>query len=133
MMVLVFSNSNVKTDYAIGDDSYDIHSLSFGNLNTNNFLNYFSDIDVIRIYPYINPIYKDSLGYVSYKMNGVDSGSDIERFKESYLSLIKKNSFLDYNYLYVNGINIGRIDVYLSDEQLDDLINDGSLIISVIK
>ena len=132
IMFLFFYSYDTKSDYVVDNDSYTLHSLVFANLSTGNFLNYFSDIDVIRIYPYINPIYKNSLGDVSYEIDGLDLETNIERFRRNYLSLIKKNSYLDYNYLYVNGININRVDAYLSDVQLSNLINS-DLIINVIK
>lgn len=115
----------------MSNDSYDLHTLSFDNLSTNNFLNYFSDINVIKLYPYVNPIYKESIGYLVYEVRG-NLCDEISNFKEQYLNLIKKNSYLDYNYLYTNGINISKMDVYLSDKDLYDIINSG-LLVHVIK
>ena len=132
IVMFLFLGYDTKSSYSVSDDSYNLHTLGIDNLSTNNFLNYFKDINVIRIYPYINPIYKDNLGDVSYRTNGVNLAYDIDNFRDEYLSLIKKNSYLDYNYLFVNGININRVDVYLSDRQLLNLINS-DLIINFIK
>ena len=115
----------------MSNDSYDLHTLSFDNLSTNNFLNYFSDINVIKLYPYVNPIYKESIGDLVYEVRG-NLSDEISNFKEQYLNIIKKNSYLDYNYLYINGINISKMDVYLSDKDLYDIINSG-LLVHVIK
>ena len=132
VMCIFFYSYDTKSQYVINDDSYDLHTLAFDNLTSNNFLNYFHDIDVIRIYPYINPIYRDNLGDISYKVSGMNLRYAVLNFRNEYLSLIKKNSYLDYNYLFVNGICIDKIDAYLNDSQLYDLFNS-DLIINVIK
>jgi len=130
LLFLVFIG--VKShSYLLSEDSYDLHTLSFDNLSTNNFLNYFSDINVIKLYPYVNPIYKESIGDLVYEVRG-NLSDEISNFKEQYLNIIKKNSYLDYNYLYINGINISKMDVYLSDKDLYDIINSG-LLVHVIK
>lgn len=131
-LFLIFGSFDTKSDYVVSDDSYNLHSLSFSNLSTNNFFNYFSNIDVVRIYPYINPIYDDMIGNIYYDFSYDDIVYNFNLFKEKYLSLIKKNSYLDYNYLFVNGFNIDRVDVYLSDKQLYDLSNS-DLIFNIIK
>lgn len=130
LLFLVFIG--VKShSYLLSEDSYDLHTLSFDNLSTNNFLNYFSDINVIKLYPYVNPIYKESIGDLVYEVRG-NLYDEISNFKEQYLNIIKKNSYLDYNYLYINGINISKMDVYVSDKDLYDIINSG-LLVHVIK
>ena len=128
-VVSVKSNNNYE--YMVDDDSYNLYTLSFDNLSTNNFLKYFSDFDVVRIYPHVNPIYKSKVGNISYKLNSNDLSYEINLFKNNYLSLIKKNSYLDYNYLFMNGINIDKIDVYINSRELYKLINYSDLIIDV--
>ena len=124
---------NVKSNnYLLDDESYNIYTLSVENLSTNNIINFFSDIDVIRLYPKVNPIYKSMIGNISYKLESSDLLYEVNKFKSEYLSFIKKNSYLDYNYLYTNGINIDKIDVYISDKDLYDIINSG-LSVHIIK
>lgn len=132
ILFLFICGYDTKSDSSINDDSYNLHSLSFSNLSTNNFFNYFSNIDVVRIYPYINPIYSDRIGDIYYDFSYGDIVYNFNLFKKKYLSLIKKNSYLDYNYLFVNGFNIDRVDVYLSNKQLYDLSNS-DLIFNIIK
>ena len=108
-----------------------MYTLKFENLSTENFLDFFSDLRVINIYPYVNPIYRKSVGELSYHIDGnlVDGIND---FKDKYLNIIKKNSYLDYNYLYINGINISKMDVYMSYKELYDILNCG-LLVHVVK
>lgn len=128
---IIFSIS-IKSNYLLDNDSYDEYTLVFENLSTNNILDYFSDIDIIKIYPYINPIYKDRLNDLSYEVRGYNLLNEINIFKNKYLDIIKKNSYLDYNYLYVNGINIYKMDVYMSSKDLYDILNSG-LLVQIIK
>lgn len=134
LIIIVFVLINIVSarfyNYDLNDDSYNLYVLYTDNLSTKNIVNYFSDIDVIRIYPRVNPIYKNNIGNVSYKINSSDLFYEINMFKEEYLSLIKKNSYLDYNYLYLNGIDIERIDVYISNNDLYKLLSS-DLIITV--
>lgn len=135
IIIFLISITNVKSnfyDYLISDDSYGLYSLYVEGLNTNNFLSYFSDINVIRIYPYINPIYRDRIGEVSYEFDSSNISYEIEIFKNKYLSLIKKNSYLDYNYLYLN-INIDRVDVYMSGSDLYNFLSNFNLVFTVKK
>lgn len=117
----------------LSDDSYNIHTLYFYNLSTNNVLDFFSDINIVRIYPSINPIYKDRLGNYFYEVRGFDLKSEIKNFSEVYLNMIKKNSYLDYNYLFVNGINISKMDIYVSNRDFYNIINDDRLLVNVVK
>lgn len=116
----------------MSNDFYNLHTLTFENLSTNNISLYFSNINIVKIYPYVNPIYSDKIGELFYEVRGYNLSDEINNFKEKYLNLIKKNSYLDYNYLYTNGINISKMDVYISDKDLYDIINSG-LLVHVIK
>ena len=116
----------------MSNDSYNLHTLTFENLSTNNIFLYFSNINIVKIYPYVNPIYSDKIGELFYEVRGYNLSDEINNFKEKYLNLIKKNSYLDYNYLYTNGINISKMDVYISDKDLYDIINSG-LLVYVVK
>ena len=113
-------NIDSKDDYSYlkNDLSYSLYSVSIKNLNTKNMLNYFNNINVVRIYPKVNPIYMDRIGNVSYKLRSSNLSSEINYFRNSYLSFIKKNSYLDYNYLYINGVGIDKVDVYMSGSDL---------------
>lgn len=136
IIIFLISVTNVSSnsyDYLISDDSYGLYSLYVDGLNTNNFFSFFSDINVIRIYPYINPIYKDRIGNVSYKIDSFNLYYEINTFKNKYLSLIKKNSYSDYNYLYLNGISIDRVDVYMSGTDLYNFLSDSNLVLTVKK
>lgn len=118
--------SKSNYNYLKNDESYNIYSVSMDNLNTKNIVNYFNNIDVIEIYPLVNPIYKSRIGNVSYKLRGGILNNEISLFTNYYLSLIKKNSYLDYNYLYINGIAIDKVDIYISGRDLYNflMVND---------
>jgi len=118
--VNIKSKSNYK--YLENDDSYNIYSVSIENLNTKNFHTFFSGVDVVRIYPSVNPIYKNKIGEVSYRFRSSNIDKEINVFRQNYLEFIKKNSYKDYNYLYVNGIDISKVDIYISGSKLYKLL-----------
>ena len=112
--------SNDFYSYLKSDDSYRVYTITIEGLNTKNIYNYLNDVKILRIYPRINPIYKDKIGNVFYQFRGVD---DIEIFTKEFLKLIKKNSFDDYNYSYICGVDIEKLDVIIKGSELYDLIN----------
>lgn len=136
-LIIFFGIRNVKSinyDYLINDESYDLHTISIENLTTKNFIDFLSNINVVGLYPSINPIYKDKIGNLYYKFNSSNNRFEIDSFIQSYLSLIKKNSYSDYNYLYTNGIGIDKIDVYMSGSELYNFIlSNKNLLINIIK
>ncbi len=123
---LFILNLNIKSknyNYVINDETYEYRYVSIENLNTNNFINYFKEVNVISIYPKVNPIYKDKIGNIYYKFINNNISEEIEKFKYNYIKLIKKNSYSDYNYLYVSGINIDKVLIYISNKELNNFIN----------
>ena len=112
--------SNDFYSYLKSDDSYRVYTITIEGLNTKNIYNYLNEVKILRIYPRINPIYKDKIGNVFYQFRGVD---DIEIFTKEFLKLIKKNSFDDYNYSYICGVDIEKLDVIIKGSELYDLIN----------
>lgn len=122
IIIFLFTLSNtVKSgeyDYLRLDESYNLYTITIDNLNTKNIFNYLENIKIVRIYPKVNPIYKNSIGNISYKVRGIGLVNDIKLFSTNYLSLIKKNSYDDYNYLYINGIDIEKLEIYIKSSDL---------------
>ena len=132
LTIICIPNLKSNNNY-IKEDCYEMHKLGFNNLTTNNIQNYFSKIQIKKIYPYINPIYKNKIGELSYEITGNNLKNEIDKIKDKYLNTIKKNSYKDYNYSYTNGINISKMDVYISQKDLYDIINDNKLLVQIIK
>jgi len=132
LVIIIISSvrSNYYLDYS---DSYGLYSLSIEGLNTKNFLYYFSGVNVVGIYSYINPAYKKQIGDFFYRVESSDLSYEINSFRNQYLSLIKKNSYLDYNYLYLHDISISRVDVYMSGIDLYNFLNNIDLVFTVKK
>lgn len=122
LFIISFSFINISSDnkyiYLRNDDSFNIYSISIDNLNTKNINKYLSDFKVLKVNVDVNPLYKNILGDVSFNLQSDDLVSEMEILKSNYLSLIKKNSFLDYDYLYINGIKISDVLVYTSGRKL---------------
>jgi hypothetical protein len=117
----------------LDDDSYNLYSLFVEDLSTNNFLDYFSNLNVMSIYPYINPIYQKNVGEFYYKIKSAYLSYEIDSFRSEFLNLIKKNSYMDYNFLFINGIKISRVDVYMSGNDLYNFLNNSGLVVRIEK
>ena len=54
-------------------NSYDVYliDISGEDINTNNIINYFDNITILEIYPYINPIYKKIFNMSKYSFNNI--------------------------------------------------------------
>lgn len=121
--IFVSAFSDNRFLYLKDDYSYDVYSVKIEGLSTNNFLKIFDGIKVIRIYPFVNPVYKKFIGNVFYSFKKNSMSDDLDLFRSSYLSLIKKNNYSDYNYLYINGIEIDKVDIYINGHDLYNFLN----------
>lgn len=133
LLCIVSVSSSDKYSYLLSDDSYNLYFVSIENLNTKNFLSYFDGISVVRLYPSVNPIYKNMLGDISYKFFSNNISHEINSFSNYYLSMIKKNSYSDYNYLYINGISIDKVLIYISGIDLYSFLNRTGASVTFVK
>jgi len=112
----VFNTNNV----------YSIYYLDFKNtnLNTENFLKYFNNpnIDILKIEPYINPIYKYKFSLTEYLFNYSSKNNNLKTFKKRFLEEIKGINYNDYSLCVINGIKIDMVKVYTTKEEIDKLL-----------
>lgn len=107
-------------------NSYEQILIQIDNLNTDNFKDYFSNMKVLLIYPYINPVYEDKISMVYvYK--------SIDKFKEYYIDKLKSlgyyaeaNKYL-YTPIKINGVviysNLEELKYKYSDKVIDKCEN----------
>lgn len=82
------------------------------NLNTSNFKDFFSDMKVLLIYAYVNPVYADKFSMI-YMYDNIDN------FKKYYLNKLKRLGYTSEvnKYLY-EPIKINSVIVYSNLEEL---------------
>lgn len=99
-------------------------------LNTNNFDLYFTDIDVLKIYPYINPVYAGKLkANYSYTFTRDRHNLDLERFKTNFIESIRKIGLnQEANILETKGVIINKVLVYDRIETLKSKFGNYSYI-----
>ena len=106
----IFLNINLEKEIiptfnAVNND-YSFYILEFKgqNVSTNNFDDYFKNIDVIWIEPYINPLYKQVKTRYQFK--------NIDDFKEEFINLlIKKGYRSNALNLKISGIKIKKMKI----------------------
>lgn len=93
-------------------NSYDQILTQIDNLNTDNFKDYFSNMKVLLIYPYINPVYEDKISMVYvYK--------SIDKLKEYYIDKLKKlGYYAEANKYLYTPIKINGVVIYSNLEEL---------------
>ena len=109
-------------------NGYDVYLLdtSRENINTNNVSNYFDNIKILEIYPYINPIYKKIINISKYSFNTVLSNKkNISLFVNEYLNLLENNSLKEEIVKYsINGIKINKIKLYSSNKDINNILRN---------
>ncbi|MBP3919947.1 MAG: hypothetical protein J6D28_00085 [Bacilli bacterium] len=127
IILIIFSIASIKSkseyNYLLKENSYNLYKIKIKNLNTKNINNYIDKVNIKKIYPKINPIYKEKIGNIAYQINSSNMKLEIDEFKRKYLNIIKKNNYSDYNYLYANGIDIEAIEVYMNSKDLYYFLN----------
>lgn len=115
----------------IEDNSYRPIYLLFENktLNTNNFLEYFNQIDVIKIYPYINPIYAGKIkANYNYSFTYNDYKYDLEKFKNNYIEILRNIGVTSEANLYqAKGVVINKVLVNSSLKELEELLKKDNI------
>ncbi len=102
-IVTTFKENNLNNFYIL--------EFPNNNLSTNNFLNYFSDVQVIWIE--FNTKYDIKKRYV-YK--------DIDEVKNKYIDELNKNNYkMDAINMFVSGIVINKIKVYSNINKINNL------------
>ena len=134
LLLITSKKSNLLPVFDEEYDYYDMYilDLSKENINTKNILNYFDNMKIIEMYPYINPIYKNVIKLSNYKFNVVLSKKkNISLFLNEYLKKLEENSLKEEIIKYsINGIKINKIKVYASKKNINNLINNYKIILN---
>lgn len=134
LLLITSKKSNLLPVFDEEYDYYDMYilDLSKENINTKNILNYFDNMKIIEMYPYINPIYKNVIKLSNYKFNVVLSNKkNISLFLNEYLKKLEENSLKEEIIKYsINGIKINKIKVYASKKNINNLINNYKIILN---
>ena len=116
---LLYPQENVQTVF-YEDEDYSIYEIYFekGELNTNNILNRFKNIQVLTIYPYINPIYSEKIKLKSYSFQ---NDFDIEKFKNKYIKELEESGFKNEAVnINLEGISLVKVKVYSKEAILQE-------------
>lgn len=119
VIYLSLKEETTKTVFSdnIDNDVYRMYHIEMDNLNSHNFNDYFSSMDVIVIEPSINPIYKNKIDIVYFYKN-------IDDFKEYYIKRLKeKGYYIEANKYLLNPININKIIAFTSINSIYDNIS----------
>ena len=112
-----FKEEKTIATFSESDTFYALYTLEFPlkNISTNNFNDYFQNIDVVLIEPYINDLYYNRIKR-QYKF------TNIVKFKEEHIKVLEDSGYRSEAVkLKVEGIKIKKIKVYSSKRDLSRL------------
>lgn len=117
---------SLETNTFFNLDDYNVFYLSLEeeNISTLNLKNILSsDITIISITPYINPIYADKISSLKYKFENISYKRNITNFTKYYINSIEEHGYNDdLSYINVNGIKINEIEVYAKGSDIVNMI-----------
>ena len=126
--LIITKGEDTKMVFSEDNNYYDVYILDISkeNINTNNIIDFFDDIKILEIYPYINPIYKKLLNINSYSFNTILSNKkNISLFVNEYLNKLEHNNLREEIIKYrINGIKINKIKVYASNNSMNYILNN---------
>jgi len=98
--------------------NYEQMLIKIDNLDTDNFKDYFSNMKVLLIYPYVNPVYEDKISMVYVYKN-------IDKFKEYYINKLENlGYYAEANKYSYEPIKIKGVVIYSNLEELQYKYSD---------
>lgn len=128
--LIMTSKKDTQLVYKEIDNSKDFQLIYLlfenNNLNTNNFMNYFKNIEVIKIYPYINPVYANKIkANYSYSFTKENYIYDLQKFTSIYLEKLRSLGLMkDSNKYQIKGVIINKVLVYCNLDIIKDKFQD---------
>ena len=135
IILAILSISKEKTELVyneiINDSEYRQIYLVFENniLNTNNFEDYLKDIEVLKVYPYINPVYAGRIkANYNYLFTHNNHQYDLEKFKNNYIEKLRSVGLIsEANEYQVKGVIIKKVLIYSSLDEIKKTINNDNV------
>ena len=134
ILLIIVNTSKEKTEIVyneIDDNLYRPIYLLFENktLNTNNFLDYFDEFEVLKIYPYVNPIYAGKIkANYNYSFSHNDYKYDLEKFKNNYIETLRNIGLIsEANEYQVRWVIINKVLVNSTLEDLEELLQNDNI------
>lgn len=122
--IVFFSKEKVEYAFKENIEGYYRYELSFENqeLSTLNFENYFSNYQVLTIFPEISLLYKNRFPFLNYSFDTYRSISDnLFRFQDKYIDTLENLGYRkEALKIRTSGIGIEKVVIY-SEEK--DIIN----------
>ena len=121
ILSILLKQEQIVSVISYDDYEYSMYILEFPNknLSTNNLEDYFNDIQIVYVTPYVNELYKSKIKYNQYFFEPISLKENINRFITSYLNHLNNFGYqkdaLDYR---INGIKIDRIKVYSKESDI---------------
>lgn len=127
IVLLISSNDTKKTvpAFSYTDNEYATYEITFniGILNTNNISDKLNGVQIISVYPYINPIYRLKMPQLEiYTFDNKSISSNIQKFVNHYIKELEEAGYKqDALNARLIGIEIYKVKLYTKSETIDKL------------
>lgn len=125
IVLTLISYGKEKTETVVNVNINNLYQLDISHLNitTKNISKYFASDEIVKIYPYVNPIYINVVGKMEYEIDG-SLDQSIERFKNNYLKKLRDNGYTsDYETMVIEGIRLESIEIFTNKNRINILID----------
>ena len=110
------------------DYNYNIYNLDISreNITTKNMQNIFDSYTIISVEPYVNPIYSTLIATKTFDFDTNKSISvNVDILTNHYVDILKNNGLnSEAQTIEYNGIKIDKVSLYITNSQLDMILNN---------
>lgn len=128
-LISPLKSDKVKLVFNELDNNYKIYRVDTDNINTNNISKYFNQYTILSITPDINPIYKKAININTYRFdNNKTIKTNVKEFSDIYIDILKDLALdSEVQKCFYNGIKIKQVEVYITNNQLNEILKSKNI------
>ena len=123
--VSVFTDLSNETYLLQDEKTYNLVYLDISNINlTTKKYDLIKQLEIVGVYYEISELHSKlfKTNYYEFKSNNISK--NMNDLNEYYLTILKQNNLIDAeNKIYINGIKLKKVKIYISNKQLYNFLN----------
>lgn len=123
--VSVFTDLSNETYLLQDEKTYNLVYLDISNINlTTKKYDLIKQLEIVGVYYEISELHSKlfKTNYYEFKSNNISK--NMNDLNEYYLTILKQNNLIDaQNKIYINGIKLKKVKIYISNKQLYNFLN----------
>lgn len=129
ILLVLLLNISLKEDTQLvfnEEDGFNFYKITLQDkiLSTKKIEEYFSNVEILTLTPYVNPLYKNQILEQSFQFDTVSISKNVFNLTNKYIYLLQKNGYVkDVIKIKLDGMYIKNMIVYCSEEMIVHLKN----------